>query len=56
MLVAYDRVTGNKGAAAIDGVEAKDFKMQLDREWVQLKISAGKWELSTASSKAGNDS
>jgi RNA-directed DNA polymerase len=37
MLAAYDRVTGNKGAAGIDGVEAKDFKLQLDREWVQIK-------------------
>jgi len=37
MLAAYNRVTGNKGAAGIDGVEAKDFKLQLDREWVQVK-------------------
>jgi len=37
MLAAYDRVTGNKGAAGIDGVEAKDFKSQLDGEWAQIK-------------------
>jgi group II intron reverse transcriptase/maturase len=37
MLAAYDRVTGNKGAAGIDGVEATDFKLQLDREWPQIK-------------------
>lgn len=37
MLAAYDRVTGNKGAAGIDGVEANDFKLQLDGEWVQVK-------------------
>lgn len=37
MLAAYERVTGNKGAAGIDGVEAKDFKSQLDREWIQTK-------------------
>lgn len=37
MLAAYDRVTGNKGVAGIDGVEAKDFKVQLDGEWVQIK-------------------
>jgi retron-type reverse transcriptase len=37
MLAAYDRVTGNKGAAGIDGVEAKDFKLQLDREWTLIK-------------------
>lgn len=37
MLAAYDRVTGNKGAAGIDEVEAKDFKLQLDQKWVQIK-------------------
>lgn len=37
MLAAYARVTGNKGAAGIDGVEAKDFKVQLDGVWVQIK-------------------
>jgi RNA-directed DNA polymerase len=37
MLAAYDRVTGNKGVAGIDGIEAKDFRLQLDREWVQVK-------------------
>lgn len=37
MLAAYDRVTGNKGAAGIDGVEANDFKLQLDQQWVQVK-------------------
>jgi retron-type reverse transcriptase len=37
MLAAYDRVTGNIGAAGIDGVEAKDFKSQLEQKWVQLK-------------------
>lgn len=37
MLAAYDRVTGNKGAAGIDGVEVKNFKLQLDGEWVQIK-------------------
>jgi group II intron reverse transcriptase/maturase len=38
MLAAYDRVTGNKGAAGIDGVEAKDFKLQLEGEWGQIKF------------------
>jgi RNA-directed DNA polymerase len=37
MLAAYDRVTGNKGVAGIDGIEAKDFKLQLDQKWAQLK-------------------
>jgi RNA-directed DNA polymerase len=37
MLAAYDRVTGNKGAAGIDEVEAKDFKLQLDQKWTEIK-------------------
>ena len=54
MLAAYDRVTGNKGAAGIDGVEAKDFKLQLEGERGH-QIPTGKWELPTASSEAGDD-
>lgn len=37
MLTAYDRVVGNKGAAGIDRVEAKDFQSQLQRNWAQVK-------------------
>jgi group II intron reverse transcriptase/maturase len=37
MLAAYDRVVGNKGAAGIDGVEAKDFQSQLQRDWALIK-------------------
>jgi RNA-directed DNA polymerase len=42
MLAAYDRVTGNKGAAGTDGVEAKDFKSQLDQKWAQIKFQLEK--------------
>jgi group II intron reverse transcriptase/maturase len=37
MLGAYDRVVDNKGAAGIDGVEARDFQPQLQREWELVK-------------------
>jgi group II intron reverse transcriptase/maturase len=34
---AYERVVGNKGAGGIDGVEAKDFLSQLQRDWTLIK-------------------
>lgn len=34
---AYERVVGNKGVGGVDGVEAKDFLSQLQREWAQIK-------------------
>jgi retron-type reverse transcriptase len=37
MLAAYDRVTGNKGAAGVDGVEAAAFQSQLQRDWENIK-------------------
>ncbi|MCF6408114.1 group II intron reverse transcriptase/maturase [Chitinophaga filiformis] len=37
MASAYERVVGNKGAKGIDGIEAKDFLSQLQREWAQIK-------------------
>lgn len=37
MLAAYDRVVGNKGAAGIDGVEARDYQSQLQRDWAKVK-------------------
>lgn len=37
MLAAYDRVVGNKGAAGVDGIEARDFQSQLQRAWPQVK-------------------
>jgi group II intron reverse transcriptase/maturase len=37
MAAAYDRVVGNKGAAGVDGVEAKDFLAHLQRNWPLIK-------------------
>lgn len=43
MQLAYQRVTGNKGAAGVDGIEAADFAGQLKAEWeaVKTKLEAG---------------
>jgi RNA-directed DNA polymerase len=43
MQMAYQRVTGNKGAAGVDGIEAADFAGQLKAEWeaVKTKLEAG---------------
>lgn len=37
MHAAYERVLGNKGAAGVDGVEAGDFRLQLQRDWPLVK-------------------
>jgi len=37
MASAYERVVDNKGAKGIDGIEAKDFLSQLQRDWSQIK-------------------
>ena len=46
MLAAYERVVGNKGAAGIDGIEAKEFQSQLQREWelVKSKLENGSYQ------------
>lgn len=46
MASAYERVVGNKGAKGIDGIEAKDFLSQLQREWAQIKsqLEAGSYQ------------
>lgn len=43
MQLAYKRVTGNKGAAGVDGIAAADFTGQLKAEWeaVKAKLEAG---------------
>jgi RNA-directed DNA polymerase len=43
MQLAYKRVTGNKGAAGVDGIAAADFAGQLKAEWeaVKAKLEAG---------------
>jgi RNA-directed DNA polymerase len=43
MQLAYKRVTGNKGAAGVDGIAATDFAGQLKAEWeaVKAKLEAG---------------
>jgi RNA-directed DNA polymerase len=45
MHLAYKRVTGNKGAAGVDGIEAADFAGQLKAEWegVKAKLEAGSY-------------
>ena len=37
MHLAYQRVTGNKGVAGVDGIEVTDFSGQLKAEWVSVK-------------------
>jgi RNA-directed DNA polymerase len=46
MQLAYKRVTGNKGAAGIDGIEAADFAGQLKAEWetVKTKLESGNYQ------------
>jgi group II intron reverse transcriptase/maturase len=46
MQSAYQRVTGNKGAAGVDGVEAAEFAGQLKAEWeaVKTKLEAGNYQ------------
>jgi RNA-directed DNA polymerase len=43
MQLAYKRVTGNNGAAGVDGIAAADFAGQLKAEWeaVKTKLEAG---------------
>jgi group II intron reverse transcriptase/maturase len=46
MQQAYQRVTGNKGAAGVDGVGAANFAGQLKAEWeeVKTKLESGLYE------------
>lgn len=37
MQAAYERVVGNKGAAGVDGIEAGDFLLQLQRDWPAVR-------------------
>lgn len=43
---AYQKVTGNKGAAGVDGIAAADFAGQLKAEWeaVKTKLEAGTYQ------------
>jgi RNA-directed DNA polymerase len=43
MQLAYQRVTGNTGAAGVDGIAAAEFVGQLKTEWeaVKAKLKAG---------------
>jgi RNA-directed DNA polymerase len=45
MQLAYKRVTGNKGAAGVDGIGAAEFAGQLKAEWgaVKAKLEAGSY-------------
>lgn len=44
--MAYQRVTGNKGAAGVDGIEAAEFAGQLKAEWeaVKSKLETGMYQ------------
>ncbi|MEO6850914.1 MAG: group II intron reverse transcriptase/maturase [Mucilaginibacter sp.] len=46
MQLAYKRVTGNKGAAGVDGIGAADFAGQLKAEWgeVKAKLETGQYQ------------
>jgi RNA-directed DNA polymerase len=46
MQLAYQRITGNKGAAGVDGIAAADFAGQLKAEWetVKTKLEAGTYQ------------
>jgi hypothetical protein len=46
MHLAYQRVTGNKGAAGVDGIAAADFSGQLKAEWEAVKgrLEAGTYQ------------
>jgi RNA-directed DNA polymerase len=46
MQQAYQRVTGNKGAAGVDGIGAAEFAGQLKAEWesVKTKLEAGSYQ------------
>jgi group II intron reverse transcriptase/maturase len=46
MHLAYQRVTGNKGAAGVDGIAAAEFAGQLKAEWeaVKAKLETGTYQ------------
>jgi len=46
MQLAFKRVTGNKGAAGVDGIAAAEFAGQLKAEWeaVKAKLEAGTYQ------------
>ena len=46
MHMAYQRVTGNKGAAGVDGIAAAEFAGQLKAEWeaMKAKLEAGSYQ------------
>jgi RNA-directed DNA polymerase len=46
LMLAYQRVTGNKGAAGVDGVAVSEFKDHLKRHWpvMRARLLAGEYQ------------